>query len=308
MLDFSANYGTVVGNATSSFVSSSFYIMVFGDGVPQTDVRRKLAVGGFSVITGSNVYEAAGNPLCLSDVMTQGKLEHIVVNKVGSLVRIWQNGALKGSGTSNAAWNFEANGLLLGRNGWDGSASYLSASIVDMKVRTVPTRTAAFTPPAAPAIGLLREGSAIGTNHPSYDAVCNGGVAVASVGFAGYRYPTDGAGGTRLAAGLCGSSAPQADATISEASGLLGRDLEFGGPGVYPFTVEGLPDSQKARVTLLRARDKLVVRETWSTASGTGEFTGLDLATKFIAVAQDPAGLMHPCGAEHFPKLPGGAP
>ena len=86
------------------------------------------------------------------------------------------------------------------------------------------------------------------------------------------------------------------------------RDNEFGGQGRYPFKVEGLPTSQKARVTLLRARDRLVAREAWSGPDGSGEFTGLDLNTKFMAVAQDPSGLMHPVGAEHYPELPGGTP
>jgi Concanavalin A-like lectin/glucanases superfamily len=85
---------------------------------------------------------------------------------------------------------------------------------------------------------------------------------------------------------------------------LIAQDVEFGGMGHYPFKVEGLAGSQKAKVSLLRARDRLLARETWSAADGTGAFTGLDLATKFIAVAQDPSGLLHPCGAEHFPELP----
>ena len=86
---------------------------------------------------------------------------------------------------------------------------------------------------------------------------------------------------------------------------LQARDVEFGGGGVYPFGVEGLAGgSQKARVTLLRARDRLVAREMWSAASGTGEFTDLDVNTQFIAVAQDPSGMMHPVGAAHYPILP----
>lgn len=308
MTDFNTMYGTIIGNATPGFSPQSMFVMVYGDNFATVGQRRKLAVGGFSALTGGVNYELGGNPLCISDEMPLGQLEHVVVNKVGNLVRVWQRGALKGSGTSSAVWNFESNGLLFGRNGWDGVGSFLSAAIVDMKVRTVPIRTAAFTPPPAPAPGLLRESTAIVTNHPGFDAVCNGGAFVASANSAGYRYATDGAGGTSVAQGLCGASAALSQPTMVEAGGLMGRDVEFGGPGVYPFTVEGLPDSQKARVTLLRARDKLVVRETWSSASGTGEFAGLDLGTKFIAVAQDPAGLMHPCGAEHFPKLPGGAP
>lgn len=92
---------------------------------------------------------------------------------------------------------------------------------------------------------------------------------------------------------------------MARSASQCAQETEFGGAGVYPFKVEGLPASQKARVTLLRARDKLVARETWSAADGTGTFTGLDLGTKFIALAQDPAGMLHPCGAEHFPELPG---
>ena len=92
---------------------------------------------------------------------------------------------------------------------------------------------------------------------------------------------------------------------MGNAHALVARDVEFGGPGRYPFKVEGLPASQKARVSLLRARDKALARETWSAADGTGTFTGLDLSTKFIAVAQDPAGMLHPCGAEHYPETGG---
>ena len=54
---------------------------------------------------------------------------------------------------------------------------------------------------------------------------------------------------------------------------------------------------------LMRARDGLIAREAWSGADGKGEFTGLDVNTQFIAVGQDPSGLMHPVGASHFPVL-----
>lgn len=93
------------------------------------------------------------------------------------------------------------------------------------------------------------------------------------------------------------------EASVSVIQSMAVRELEFGGAGEFPFLVEGLTGSQKARVTLQRARDKLVARETWSAANGTGVFTGLDVNTKFIALAEAPDGTMHPVAAAHFPRV-----
>lgn len=303
MTDFNTMYGTIIGNATSGFSPQSMFVMVYGDNFATVGQRRKLAVGGFSALTGGVNYELGGNPLCISDEMPLGQLEHVVVNKVGNLVRIWQRGTLKGSGTSSAVWNFESNGLLFGRNGWDGAGSFLSASIVDMKVRAVPIRTAAFTPPPAPAPGLVRESTAIVTNHPGFDAVCNGGAFVASANSAGYRYATDGAGGTNVAQGLCGASAALSKPTMVEAGGLMGRDVEFGGVGrIWGANEIEIAGSQKipsgGRVVLFRQRDKLVVRQTWADpVTGAWAFDGVDAAQSYLVLAEDLEGNYRPVAA-----------
>ncbi len=93
---------------------------------------------------------------------------------------------------------------------------------------------------------------------------------------------------------------------LKAAGARVFRDAEVGGFGEFPFKVEGLSGSQTAKVTLQRARDKMVARQTWSAADGTGKFTGLDVNTKFIALAEDPSGQMHPVAAAHYPVAPGG--
>lgn len=84
---------------------------------------------------------------------------------------------------------------------------------------------------------------------------------------------------------------------------LLARDTEFGGLGrIYGFTkIEPSPGTKvptKARVDLLRQRDKLLARETWSDpVTGAWEFQGIDTAQEFIAVAEDADGNYRPVAA-----------
>lgn len=84
----------------------------------------------------------------------------------------------------------------------------------------------------------------------------------------------------------------------------VARDVEFGGPGmVYGTTkVKGTPNTPtRSRVVLLRGRDKLPVRETWSDPiTGYYEFRGINPTYDYIVLAEDGAGLYRPVAANHL--------
>ena len=85
---------------------------------------------------------------------------------------------------------------------------------------------------------------------------------------------------------------------------LLARDVEFGGTGrIYGTTkIETSPTVRvptKARVSILRGHDKLLVREVWSDpATGAWEAAGLDTRQDFVVLAQDAAGNYQPVAAD----------
>ena len=88
------------------------------------------------------------------------------------------------------------------------------------------------------------------------------------------------------------------------------RDMEFGGRASIVGDVGikgagGAPDTMvKSRVRLLRQRDGLLARETWSNpATGAFAFDGLDESQQFIALAEDSSGVYAPVAADR--RVPG---
>ena len=81
---------------------------------------------------------------------------------------------------------------------------------------------------------------------------------------------------------------------------LTARDLEFAGTGtasatgtIYGSTaIKGTPNAPvRAKVSLLRARDLLLVQQTWSDpTTGAYAFHGLDPAEKYTTLAEYPTG------------------
>lgn len=88
--------------------------------------------------------------------------------------------------------------------------------------------------------------------------------------------------------------------TLSAARLLTARDMEFAGTGtasatgtIYGSTaIKGSPNAPaRAKVSLLRARDLLLVQQTWSDpATGAYAFHGLDPAEKYTTLAEYPTG------------------
>lgn len=102
------------------------------------------------------------------------------------------------------------------------------------------------------------------------------------------------------------SSAPVDPVRIAATDRVrMARDAEFGGAGrVYGTTkAKGAPSNTptKSRVRLIRERDGLLAREAWSDpATGAFEFRGIDLAQRWIVLAQDAAGAFRPVAASQI--------
>jgi hypothetical protein len=101
------------------------------------------------------------------------------------------------------------------------------------------------------------------------------------------------------------SSAPVDPVRIASPDRVrMARDMEFGGSGtIYGTTkIKGTPNTPtKARVRLLRDRDGLLARETWSDqATGAYSFTEIDTAQRFTVLAQDLNGAFRPVAASQL--------
>jgi hypothetical protein len=101
------------------------------------------------------------------------------------------------------------------------------------------------------------------------------------------------------------SSAPVDQVRIAAPQRVsMARDMEFGGKGtIYGTTkIKGTPNTPtKARVRLLRDRDGLLARETWSDpATGAYSFTEIDTAQQFTVLAQDLNGAFRPVAASQL--------
>jgi hypothetical protein len=119
-----------------------------------------------------------------------------------------------------------------------------------------------------------------------------------------FQDPADSRGSSPSRA-LTVSSAPVDPVRIASPNRVrMARDMEFGGGGtIYGTTkIKGTPNTPtKARVRLLRDRDGLLARETWSDpATGAYSFTGIDTAQKFTALAQDLNGSFRPVAASQL--------
>ena len=304
---FIRNFGTIIGNSRPTWGAGSRFVMIYGEAVARARGLAVgcLAVGGFDAKTGGGVFEEAGNPVVASAALAAGVIHHVCVNKLGSLLRIWVGGGVAGSGSTTATWDFGSPGLLLGANGWDGVSGYLDAEVFDMKVRSVPVRTSAFAPPAAP-VGLSRifgPASAVTVANPAVNAVTTGGAFTASEGFSGCNYgPIP---GVRLSAGSVLHSAPVSAPADRLSRGWVARDLEYGGQGrIWGTTkTKGSPSNlpAKARVVLLHQRSKLPVCEVWSDPiTGAFVFEGIDTSQQFLVLAEDAAGNFRPVAASRL--------
>jgi len=91
------------------------------------------------------------------------------------------------------------------------------------------------------------------------------------------------------------------------------RDVEFGGAGMLTgtTTLAGQPDvPTKARVSILRLRDKALARQVWSDpATGKWSVSGLDTdRTRYVALAEYPGNPDDPAAEGYLRPVAGVSP
>lgn len=109
--------------------------------------------GGYFVVDSSNRIQF-GLPgfAVFGGTISTGQWYHVAGTRSGTTTRIFIDGTLTSTGTSDSNnYNFSKDNLLIGRNGWDGSGSQAFHGYID-EVRItkgVARYTATFTPPTA---------------------------------------------------------------------------------------------------------------------------------------------------------------
>lgn len=128
------NVAAVMATGTASFGAGSYYFVVDGS--------NKLQFGGSGV-----------SALQSTSTISTGQWYHVAASRSGTTTRIFINGTLENTKTSDStSYNYSTDNLLIGRNGWDGSGSQGFHGYID-EVRItkgVARYTASFTAPTAP--------------------------------------------------------------------------------------------------------------------------------------------------------------
>ena len=197
----------------------------------------------------------------------------IAVARSGSTVRLFINGALAGSAAMSGAAADNTAAISIGAY---SSGAFSGGACINQLRLTIAAarRTAAYTPDTA--------------------AFPNIAVVAGGIEFGAPRLRT-----VRSRA-IIGASAPvPATASICTSRAVVARDIEFGGAGTLSGTtkVKSTPSNVPtlARVSILRARDKVLARQVWSDpATGAFSVPGLDTRQPFIALAEYPDGSMRP--------------
>lgn len=251
--------------------------MMYGDGAPSPGC---VAIGGNEI----------GNPILQSAPLALGTPAYLRIHRVAGTLRLFVNEALVGSAANASAWGFS----LIGLNIWDGSNSYLNAVMSEWVARTSGIATSAGALPTQPQSPAVAVNSL--TNAQSMDRVFNGGV----VRFSG--------GVGSVALGASGVSTPLIRS-------MRGRDMVDGGTGVVSGTVKRYISAesqvpQRARVTLLRQRDRRPIRVAWSDPeTGAFAFAGVDTATRrYVTLAEYPSNPGNPNAENYMRPVAGVSP
>lgn len=213
----------------------------------------------------------------------------IAFSRAGTTLRLFVNGVLSGAVANSKSHIDLGVNLFIGAQVGSRNANYdFDGQLAYVRItKGVARYTDSFIPPSAPFTnGLLGEGSTVSLppllRTPAPDR-------------------------SRIAA----SSPVPPHSALSVPPLLLARDMEFGGSGrIWGATkIETSPGSRvptKARVSILRGRDKLLAREVWSDpVTGDWEAKGLDTRQDFVVLAQDSAGNYQPVAADKtLPEAP----
>lgn len=124
---FTNNFGTLLANGVSSFLSVSRYLMVFGDNAPATNQRRKIAFGGAD--------SGFANPLLLSStVLSPGVWYRVKVVRAGTRFELYLNDVLEATGIDARVVDMGNSGTRVGTNLWDGANGFFRGHIGELRV------------------------------------------------------------------------------------------------------------------------------------------------------------------------------
>lgn len=119
---FNVSYPTILGNGNTSFSGGAgtyaWYIMVSGS-------PRKLRMG----TNNSNP-----NISSSTTIDPQTWYHAVITRSGGGTCRMWINGVYQTNSAFAHSFNMSNNGLLIGRNGWDGTAGYFNGYIDDLRI------------------------------------------------------------------------------------------------------------------------------------------------------------------------------
>lgn len=110
--------------------------------------------GGYFIVDGSNKIQVGLPGFAVSGgAISTGQWYHVAGTRSGTTTRVFVDGTLEATGTSDSnSYNFSKDNLLIGRNGWDGLGSQgFYGYIDDVRItKGVARYTATFTPPTVP--------------------------------------------------------------------------------------------------------------------------------------------------------------
>ncbi|QPF74188.1 LamG domain-containing protein [Roseateles sp. DAIF2] len=248
----------ILGKAASG--NQSYYLAVSGDG---------------SLIFYFSTNGSGGGLIGVAGAAPVGSFYHFEVGRAGNTFYLFINGVLKG--TTNYSGSFFNSGepLNIGRINVGSYEFYFKGQLRELRIKKgVAPHTAGFAPPTAPpAAGAADPTFANTVLFTRGDALLINSSTKALGAFKGAGTPMP-------------TAAPKATRGPRHA-----RDTYHGGRGIIIGTVytKGTPNTPvQRRVRLMRDRDSVVIRETWSNpATGAYAFPLIDENQKYTVIALD---------------------
>jgi len=237
------------------------------------------------------VLASGGGSSVSAPPLTPGAWHWLRAQRVSGTLRLFVNEVLAGTAASAQAWAFG----LIGRNGWGWPTQVIDGVMTGWSAKTTGISTAAGKVPAAPA--PVAQWYPNNLRPALLDAAFSGGQV---------RFTAD---GLAFADSLDWARAQP----VRHFAAQMARDAEFGGSGTLTGTtmLAGQPDAPtRARVSILRMRDKKLARQVWSdAATGAWRVNGLDTErTRYVALAEWPSNPDDPATEGYLRPVTGVSP
>lgn len=120
---FTKDFGGLLASGVSSFGGSATFIMAGGDNLPSTDKNRIHLGGG-----------AIGTPLLKSEPIVANQWYHLAITRRANTVKMYIDRVLQAQASYTGSISINANGTMIGYNGWDGANAYLDGKVDSIRV------------------------------------------------------------------------------------------------------------------------------------------------------------------------------